>query len=63
MGSNMGILPPLEERVRDKSKRYLLMAERALKALEECLEQAGEKLLPGLENSLEGYTGKDGQTA
>ncbi len=67
MGSNMGILPPLEERIRDKSKRYLLMAERALRALEECLEQAGEKLLPGLENPLEGYTGtdsgKDGQTA
>ena len=53
MGSNMGILPPLEERVRDKSKRYLLTAQRAMKALEECLEQAGEaKPLPGLENVL-----------
>ena len=49
----MGILPPLEERVRDKSKRYLLTAQRAMKALEECLEQAGEaKPLPGLENVL-----------
>ena len=58
MGSNMGILPPLEERVRDKSKRYLTMAQRAMKALEQCLEQAGEVPLPGLENALADW-GKD----
>lgn len=33
MGSNMGILPPLEERERSKEKRYEKMAGRALEAL------------------------------
>ena len=42
MGSNMGILPPLESRERDKQKRYLLLAQRGMEALERCLEQAGE---------------------
>ncbi len=30
MGANFGILPPLDERVRDKRERYRLLAERAL---------------------------------
>ena len=30
MGAAMGLLPPLEDRVRDKRQRYLLLAERAL---------------------------------
>ena len=33
MGANMGILPPLEARVRDKRQRYLLVAQRAVQAL------------------------------
>lgn len=66
MGSNMGILPPLEERVRDKSQRYLLMAQRAMAALERCLADAGETGLSGQENHLEvqrgAHLGKDEQT-
>ena len=42
MGTNRGILPPLESRERDKQKRYLLLAQRGMEALERCLEQAGE---------------------
>ena len=42
MGSNMGILPPLETKERDKQKRYLLLAERAMAALESCLTEADE---------------------
>jgi methylenetetrahydrofolate--tRNA-(uracil-5-)-methyltransferase len=33
MGANMGLLPPLEQRVRDKRRRYALLAQRALLAL------------------------------
>ncbi len=33
MSSNFGILPPLEERIRDKKERYGKMAERSLKLL------------------------------
>ena len=40
MGSNMGILPPLTERVRDKKQRYTLLAERALGALRRTLKEA-----------------------
>ena len=35
MGSNMGILPPLEDKIRDKQARYLALAERSMQALEE----------------------------
>lgn len=35
MGANMGLLPSLDERVRDKRKRYELLAQRALDALRE----------------------------
>ena len=30
MGSNMGILPPLEEKIRDKQARYMALAQRSL---------------------------------
>lgn len=43
MGSNMGILPPMENKERDKQKRYLLLAERAMAALESCLTEAREQ--------------------
>jgi len=33
MGCNMGLLPPLEEHIRDKQERYLAVAERALRDL------------------------------
>ena len=42
MGANMGILPPLEERVRDKQQRYLLVAERAVKCLRCYLDEVQE---------------------
>ena len=35
MGSNMGILPPLEDKIRDKQARYLALAERSMQSLEE----------------------------
>lgn len=34
MASNMGILPPLEERVKGKQERYAALAQRALKAID-----------------------------
>lgn len=39
MGANMGILPPLGERVRDKSLRYQALADRALDALSRAIEE------------------------
>lgn len=33
MGANFGVLPPLEEKIRDKRERYAALAERALKDL------------------------------
>lgn len=33
MNANFGILPPLEEKIKDKVQRYIKMAERALKSL------------------------------
>ena len=39
MGSNMGILPPLEERERNKEQRYTKLARRALDSLERYLEE------------------------
>ncbi|WP_312641976.1 methylenetetrahydrofolate--tRNA-(uracil(54)-C(5))-methyltransferase (FADH(2)-oxidizing) TrmFO [Hydrogenoanaerobacterium sp.] len=35
MGCNMGILPPLGEKIRDKSARYLALAQRGLQKLDE----------------------------
>ncbi len=37
MGANMGILPPLAQHERDKQKKYQLLADRALQALENIL--------------------------
>lgn len=39
MGCNMGILPPLSERIRDKQERYLAVAERAMSSLEQTLDR------------------------
>ena len=39
MGANMGILPPLETRVRDKRQRYLMVAQRAVQAMQAALAQ------------------------
>ena len=39
MGANMGILPPLPGRVRDKAKRYEQIAERATRDLQEYLSR------------------------
>ncbi len=38
MGSNMGILPPLDENIRDKKLKYAKLAERSLKDLDEVLK-------------------------
>lgn len=38
MGSNMGILPPLDERVRDKQQRYLFLAQRAMESMKQTLK-------------------------
>lgn len=39
MGANMGILPPLENEIRNKQERYERMAERGLRELEETLNK------------------------
>ena len=41
MGANMGLLPPLPERVREKKLRYLQTAERAIDALKAELSEKG----------------------
>lgn len=38
MGANMGILPPLEEHIRDKQDRYLKIAERGLENMRKTIE-------------------------
>ncbi|MBD5104878.1 MAG: methylenetetrahydrofolate--tRNA-(uracil(54)-C(5))-methyltransferase (FADH(2)-oxidizing) TrmFO [Ruminococcaceae bacterium] len=38
MGANMGILPPLEEHIRDKQDRYLKIAERGLEDMRNAIE-------------------------
>ncbi len=40
MGCNMGLLPPLEQRVKDKKLRYSQIADRAINSLKECLNKA-----------------------
>lgn len=42
MGANMGILPPLENRPRDKRLRYLAAAQRAVESLKGWLAERGE---------------------
>ena len=50
MGSNMGILPPMEtadgRRIRDKQQRYELLARRALDDLEGCISRSPADFLP-----------------
>ena len=40
MGSNMGILPPLSENIRDKKKKYAALAERSLADLDNALNRS-----------------------
>ena len=42
MSSNMGILPSLPERIKDKTKKYGIMAEKALNSLRSYLSEMGE---------------------
>lgn len=37
MGANMGILPPLDRRIKDKSEKYTAIAERALESFERAI--------------------------
>ena len=39
MGCNMGILPPLSEKIRDKKLRYEKIAERGLKDLDKLIAE------------------------
>jgi methylenetetrahydrofolate--tRNA-(uracil-5-)-methyltransferase len=39
MGANFGILPPLDERIRDKKERYLRLSQRGLKDFEKQLAE------------------------
>ena len=39
MGCNMGILPALPERIRDKKLKYSMIAERGLADLDKVLEE------------------------
>ncbi|MBQ8732325.1 MAG: methylenetetrahydrofolate--tRNA-(uracil(54)-C(5))-methyltransferase (FADH(2)-oxidizing) TrmFO [Oscillospiraceae bacterium] len=41
MGANMGILPPLEDRIRDKQLRYEAIAQRGLAAFEDSVSRQG----------------------
>ncbi len=43
MGSNMGILPPLPQRIRDKSQRYLALAQRSVEAMRQTLSENGKE--------------------
>lgn len=38
MGSNMGILPPLEEKIKSKQERYSALSDRAIKSLKSYIE-------------------------
>ena len=40
MGSNMGILPPLSDNIRDKKKKYAALAERSLADLDNALNRS-----------------------
>ena len=42
MGSNMGILPELSERIKNKQEKYGALAERSLKALSEILKEVNK---------------------
>ena len=38
MNANFGILPPLEEKIKDKQERYKKQAERSLKSIDNILK-------------------------
>ena len=42
MGANMGLLPPLAHRIKDKQQKYTAISERALAALEQALTDTDE---------------------
>lgn len=44
MGANFGVLPPLEEKIRDKRQRYGALAQRGLSHLAACCRDMGEPL-------------------
>lgn len=44
MGCNMGILPPLEQKIRDKKVRYTSLAERGIKCLKTAISDAEVKV-------------------
>ncbi|MGN1223973.1 MAG: hypothetical protein ACI4TG_02565, partial [Ruminococcus sp.] len=50
MGCNMGILPELPKRIRDKKEKYQVYADRALAALDAYLQQSGEESTEGKDN-------------
>ncbi len=39
MGANMGLLPPLEQKIRGKQERYLMMAEKAMQTLDHACKE------------------------
>ena len=41
MGANFGVLPPLDEHIRDKKARYAALAQRSLHSLAETMEREG----------------------
>lgn len=47
MGANFGILPPLDEKIRDKQERYMKIAERGVASLEEFLKENSKNLQIG----------------
>lgn len=55
MGSNMGVLPPLDTRVRDKRLRYRLVALRAVRAMAAALAEQNEPANPLPAEWEEGY--------
>ena len=55
MGANFGVLPPLEEKIRDKQRRYEALAQRALQDLAACCKASGEPLT----DSAQGAEGKE----
>ena len=42
MGASFGLLPPLENKIRDKRERYEALSARALADLKESLKEQGE---------------------
>ena len=57
MGSNMGLLPPNPNRIKDKAARYQAVADRALESFENCLAdfrvKTGDDLLKGISKEVQ----------